>query len=136
MIEISNVIYKFANCFDLKDWATLKSLLCEEIICDYKGLRGKTELLSPGAYVESRIYALQALKTQHLFSNLEIYYSDIETNCRCQAYILRSNDQDYFNTHAIYQFTLVPILQSWKIGKIKQDVLWNEGNSNIHKGIK
>lgn len=135
MLEITNLIHGFANCFDLKDWKKLQTLLCNTVECDYSSLRGVKELLSPSDYTAARIKALQSLKTQHLFANLEIYPVSEGIQCRCQAYIRRRNETEYFNTHAIYEFELHQIKKKWRIAKIKQTVLWNEGNPSIHKGI-
>ena len=135
MEEIRNLIFKFANSFDLKAWDVMKGLLSEKVVCDYTSLRGVTEVLTSEEYVNLRIKALSRLKTQHLFSNLEIESSGDEASCRCTAFILRKLDDDFFNTHAIYEFTLFRKNEKWLIGKIKQAVLWNEGNPEIHSGV-
>jgi hypothetical protein len=38
------------------------------------------------------------------------------------------------NTHAIYEFGLIKTLGTgWLIDSIKQSVLWNDGDSTVHK---
>jgi 3-phenylpropionate/cinnamic acid dioxygenase small subunit len=134
MQDISNLIYKYANSFDKKDWDELKTILAEEITCDYQDLRGTQEIVTAKDFIDKRIKALHHLKTQHIFANLEIYQDGNEANCVCTALILRSDNEDFFNTHAIYEFGLSKINSAWRIIKIKQTVLWNEGNPHIHAG--
>ncbi len=135
MDEIRNLIARFANSFDLKDWKGMQSLLMDQVSCDYTSLRKTKMTLSVEEYVQQRIDALEKLQTQHLFFNLEISISDDQATCRCSALILRRLEESFFNTHAIYEFTLFYKNDQWLIGKIKQEVLWNEGNPKIHAGV-
>ena len=132
---IRNLIFKFANSVDLKQWDVMQGCLSAQVDCDYTSLRKTKEILSSQEYVSLRARALEHLKTQHLFSNLEITISGVEANCRCTALILRKFDEDFFNTHAFYEFTCFYQHEIWVIGKIKQVVLWNEGNPTIHAGV-
>jgi hypothetical protein len=134
MSEITNLIYKYANSFDSKSWDNLKTILADEVICDYQDLRGTYATLTATEFIEKRKQALQHLKTQHLFANLEIYQTSMEATCICTAFILRRANDEIFNTHALYEFSLTLIENVWRIVKIKQTVLWNEGNSMIHSG--
>ena len=134
--EIKNIIYRFANSFDKKDWDSLQNLLTNNISCDYSDLRNTSQTLSSKEYVQKRIDALTNLKTQHLFSNLEIYKNSNGYKCHLSAYIYRKQDDKFFNTHAIYELELVNLDGNWLIAKIKQTVLWNDGDSSIHIGVK
>ncbi|WP_131780963.1 nuclear transport factor 2 family protein [Legionella gresilensis] len=135
MNVISNVLFKFANSFNLKDWAGLVSTLMDQVDCDYKDLRGKTDSYTKTEYVNSRKEALSHLKTQHLFSNLEIRCEKEYSYCRLSAVIYRQDkDGKKFNSHVIYNFELTRLFNNeWKIHKIKQVVLWNEGDSTIYR---
>ena len=135
MDEIRNLIARFANSFDLKDWKEMQSLLMEKVSCDYKSLRKTKLILTAEEYVQQRIDSLEKLQTQHLFSDLEISITNNHATCRCSALILRRLEESFFNTHAIYEFTLFYKNNQWLIGKIKQEVLWNEGNPGIHAGV-
>jgi len=138
MNTISNVLFKFANSFDLKDWDELESTLMDHVECDYQDLREKTDTCSKSEYVKSRKEALDHLKTQHLFSNLEIISEEKCSYCRLSAVIYRQDGHGKkFDSHVIYHFELRKLSNNeWKIQKIKQSVLWNEGDSTIHKGVK
>lgn len=135
--SIIKVLFKFANSFDLKDWQGLEDTLMDNIECDYKGLRGTVENYSKSEYVSLRKKALNHLKTQHLFSNLQITAENKQATCQLSAVIFRQDDLGAnFNSHAIYLFHLVNIKDNeWRIKKIKQTILWNEGDASIHAGV-
>jgi SnoaL-like domain len=132
------LLSKFANCFDLKDWLGLEDTLDSNVECDYGELRGVIKTYSKSEYVTLRKKALTHLKTQHLFSNLEIVIDKLTATCQLNAIIYRlDNDGNQFNSHAIYHFTLISNQDNqWKIAKIKQSILWNEGDPSIHGGVK
>lgn len=135
MDKIRNLIARFANSFDLKDWKGMQLLLMDNVTCDYTSLRKTNLILTAEEYVQQRINALEKLQTQHLFSNLEISITNDHATCRFSALILRRLQESFFNTHAVYEFTLFYKNDQWLIGKIKQEVLWNEGNPAIHAGV-
>ena len=134
---IIKLLSKFANSFDLKDWQTLESTIADTIECDYQDLRGESETYSKSEYVSLRKQALGHLKTQHLFANLEITIDAEYAVCQLNAIIYRQdNAGKQFNSHAVYRFHLIQLQSNeWKIEKIKQSILWNEGDSSIHPGV-
>ena len=69
---------------------------------------------------------------------MEVTYAENSASCRLSAIIFRiTDDERYFNSHAIYYFNLIYDENfTWKIKKIKQIILWNEGDPKIHKKIK
>ncbi len=51
--------------------------------------------------------------------------------------IFRTLDGLVFNTHARYHLRLSQDQdRGWVINRIKQTVPWNEGNPDIHSGVK
>lgn len=135
--DISNLIFKFANSFDAKAWQSLEATLMDHVECDYQDLRGNSGSYTKAEYVEKRKKALMDLKTQHIFSNLEIVNNEKQVICRLNAIIFRiAKDKRFFNTHALYTFGLIKLNNmDWKIKSIKQSILWNDGDPSIHKGI-
>ena len=103
---------------------------------DYADLRGKIETLSRDQYVAQREASLQKLNTHHVLSNIDIEMKNGGAIVSATAMIYRSLGEEYFNSHVIYGFKLEMITSSWRITSIKQTVLWNEGNSQIHAGAK
>ena len=135
--DVKNLIACFANSFDLKDWGGLGAILADQIECDYSDFRGDVTTCKKEDYVSLREEALQPLKTQHLFSNFEIELKGNTANCRASALILRRNNEGIsFDTHALYDFRLKKINNAWNIVKIKQMVLWHDGNPTIHSGSR
>jgi hypothetical protein len=134
-ISVLNTVNRFANSFDLKSWDALGDVLADEIVCDYRDLRGVIETLSRADYVKKRIVALDHLKTQHLFTNHEIQTMGKKADCRLNAFIIRQDTGAVFHTHAVYDFKLIQQDARWLITHIKQTILWNEGDSKIHAGV-
>ena len=133
--EIQKTISRFANSFDLKDWKLMKSVLSDRLTVDYSDLRGDpaTELGSD-TYVQSRKDALAHLHTHHLIGNFEIEVLQDSAKVRASSTIFRRSEDRVFNTHAIYEFGLIKTIGTgWLIDSIKQSVLWNDGDSTVHK---
>ncbi len=136
--QIHQLIARFANSFDSKDWESLKDCLAEMIYTDYTDLRGTPpETVSSEAYVASRQESLKSLTTHHLSGNYEIQQIDPQqASCRASMVIWRKSGEAQFTTHCLYVFRLRRLNAGWKIAGITQKVLWNEGNPAIHRTAK
>ncbi len=136
-LKVNNLINKFANSFDLKDWDGLKSVIAETVLADYADLRGAVETASKDEFVEQRKSALEHLKTHHLISNIEFLQLESENAfCRATSLIFRLKWNKVFHSHVMYDFRLKKESGEWKMFEIKQKVLWNEGESSIHSGAR
>jgi len=134
---IQALLARFANSFDLKDWDGLRECLADQLDTDYSDLRGTPpQRLSAMEYVQARRKALDGLKTHHLSGNVEIRYDDpLNATCRVSTVIWRKSETEAFDTHCVYTFKVTKINHhDWKIGFIKQQVLWNDGQPAIHAG--
>lgn len=136
MDEIKNIIAKFANCFDLKDWAGLRSTLHDTLQIDYRDLRGKAGHVNADDYVAQREKDLQSLAMHHLITNIQVGITGDKATSIASALIYRKKADTYFNTHAIYHFGFEKVEGYWLIRSIKQQVLWHEGERFIHSGAK
>jgi len=136
--KIHELIARFANSFDLKDWNILTDCLADSVYTDYSDLRGTPpETVSSKAYVNSRQQSLKSLTTHHLCGNYEVQYTDgFQATCRASMIIWRKSGEAQFTTHCIYLFRLRKVKADWKIAGITQKVLWNEGNPAIHQAAK
>ena len=136
--DIRKTIARFANSFDLKDWALMEMVLAEVLTVDYSDLRGGPPVeITAREYAQARREALEALDTQHIISNLEVTVDGKRAAVRASSMIFRTLDGVAFNTHARYQFGLCKDQdRGWVIERIKQTVLWNEGKPDIHSGVK
>jgi hypothetical protein len=136
--KIQELIARFANSFDRKDWSGLESCFTESLYTDYSDLRGTApETVKASDYVAARRKALDHLKLHHLVSNHEIdFLSAKQATCRASMIVWRKSDEEEFTSHCVYEFQLTKQNTKWKISGITQKILWNEGNPSIHKGAK
>jgi hypothetical protein len=136
--RIQQVIARFANSFDLKDWSGLQACLTESLYTDYSDLRGTPpQNITASEYVRQRRESLDNLKLHHLVSNYEIDFADSQTaSCRASMIVWRKSDKEEFTSHCVYMFQLTRQNSTWQINGITQKVLWNEGTSSIHSAAK
>lgn len=137
IVALQRLIARFANSFDVKDWAGLEQCLKPELHTDYSDLRGTPpERMSNSRFVELRRTALQDLQTHHLSGNLEIDVSGSSGEARVSMAIFRRNtDGEILNTHCLYVLGVERVGKNWLIGSIVQRVFINDGQRAIHKGI-
>lgn len=138
VLYIQQVIAKFANSFDVKDWNGLQACLTDSLFTDYSDLRGTPpQTVSAADYVKSRRESLDHLKLHHLVSNYEIDFPDSGgATCRASMIVWRRSEMEEFTSHCFYIFQLVQQKGEWKISGITQKVLWNEGTASIHSDAK
>ena len=136
--DIRKTIARFANSFDLKDYALMESALAEKLTVDYSDLRGESpKEITAREFAQDRREALETLDTQHIIGNLEITVEGKRASVEASSMIFRTLDGSVFNTHARYQFRLSHDQdRGWIIDRIKQTVPWNEGDPDIHSGVK
>jgi hypothetical protein len=136
--KIQEVIARFANSFDVKDWDGLEACLTESLYTDYSDLRGTPpQNVMASEYARSRRESLDHLKLHHLISNFEFDFPDEDTaTCRASMIVWRKSEDDVFTSHCFYIFQLRQLSAEWKISGITQRVLWNEGTASLHKGAK
>ena len=137
-VKIQEVIARFSNSFDVKDWSGLESCFTASLYTDYGDLRGTPpETVKARDYVASRREALDHLKLHHLVSNYEIKFLDENrAACRASMIVWRKTETEEFTSHCVYEFQLTKQEFQWKISGITQKVLWNEGTASIHKGAR
>jgi hypothetical protein len=73
IFALQQLVARFANCFDLKDWDGLCRCLADELYTDYSDLRGTPpETMSKERFVELRQIAPHDLQTHHLIETLKL----------------------------------------------------------------
>ena len=137
-LAVAQLVARFANSFDLKDWAALTECLHPEIYADYSELRGTPpEVMSRQRFVELRRTALQDLRTHHLSGNVEIDISGTSGTAKASMVIFRLNTEgNRLDTHCLYVLGVEQVEQRWAIKSIVQKVLINDGLPGIHSGIR
>lgn len=135
--ELQDLVARFANSFDLKQWDRLGQCLTATLHTDYSDLRGTPpEILSRDEFVQRRRSALQDLQTHHLAGNLEVALSGAIANLKVSMAIYRRNGAgETFNTHCLYFFGAEQEEGVWRINSITQKVLMSYGQPAIHDGL-
>jgi hypothetical protein len=138
IFAIRQLVARFANSFDLKDWPALAECLADELETDYSDLRGSpAETMSRERFLHLRHSALQALRTHHLTGNVEIKLNQNEAEARVSMVIYRRAESgEIFNTHCLYMLGLERVASRWVINSIVQKVLMSDGERRIHKGVQ
>lgn len=137
-ISIQELIAKFANRFDMKDWDGLRACFTESVFTDYSDLRGTPpQTITASDYVRQRRESLDHLKLHHLVGNYEIDFPDSNSaTCRTSMIVWRKSETEAFTSHCVYMFQLTKQNENWRISGITQKVLWNDGKASIHSGVK
>jgi len=135
--QVKDVVIRFSTAMDLQDWEMLRACLADEIEVDYSDLRGEPpQFVTADDFVEQRKSGLAGLKTQHLSFNHQIRIDNDGAICASTSLILRFAPQlkkrNFFNTHCRYEHSLIRTTKGWRILKIRQHVLWNEGHAAVH----
>lgn len=137
VVALQQLVARFANRFDTKDWAGLERCLKPELHTDYSDLRGTPpERMSSARFVELRRRALQELQTHHLAGNVEVDVGGDAGEVEVSMVIFRrAPGGQTLNTHCLYVFGVERIDGDWRIGSIVQKVFINDGQTSIHRGI-
>jgi len=137
-ISVQQLIARFANSFDLKDWDGLGSCLASSLYTDYSDLRGTPpETMSRDRFVELRRAALEPLSTHHLAGNVELELGQAHGEAKVSMVIYRrSGSGEVLNTHCLYTLGVERAQKGWVICSIVQNVFWSDGQKAIHRGIE
>jgi len=137
IVAIQQLIARFANSFDAKDWRALGECLADELHADYSDLRGTPpETLSRARFVELRRSALEALQTHHLSGNVAVGLGRETAEASVSMAIYRrAASGETFDTHCLYTFGVERVAGRWVIRSIVQKVLLNQGDARIHTGV-
>lgn len=137
VLAVQQLVARFANSFDLKDWSRLSECFTDELDTDYSDLRGTPpERMGREHFVDLRRSALQSLQTHHLGGNVEISLAGDSGEARVSMMIFRrSSEGEILNTHCLYTFGLTRTESGWRIRSIVQKVLLRDGDPRIHTGI-
>ena len=140
-LAINDLLTRFFQAFDDKNWSMMRDCLCDGVYADYSSFRGvPAATISADRYVEQRRTALEALDTQHAFVNLRVKLDAAggTASARCDYFIHRyhpsfdGHKDYYFHSDGHYAFAFVNIDGPWRISRITQNVRRNYGNPEIH----
>jgi 3-phenylpropionate/cinnamic acid dioxygenase small subunit len=144
-LAINDLLSRFFQAFDAKDWPAMRECLCDQVFTDSSSFRQvPSATIWADTFVDQRRIALQALEMQHNFLNLrvELDADGGAATARCNYVIHRfhrameSIDDDYFHSYGHYVFGFVNECGTWKIAGITQTVVRNVGNLEIHGALR
>jgi hypothetical protein len=138
-LACSDLLCRFFQAFDEKDWTVMRACLCDEVFTDYSSFRDvPAGTISGDRYVAQRRAALAALDMQHNFLNLAVAVDGDEAEARCNYIIHRFHpsfdgvNDHFFHSYGHYRFGFRRIADGWRIARITQVLLRNHGNREIH----
>lgn len=144
-LQINDVLCRFFNSFDQRDWTSMTECLAAQVEIDYSSSgREQPSTMSGHDFVSRRRNAVDSLTKHHSFSNLLIACRPKEStvSARCNYLILRFelsqpgaiSGENYFHSCGSYEFVLSEMSGEWKISGIKQNALQSWGNASLHGG--
>ena len=136
---VRDLVVRFANAFDLRDWDALRACLAAEIFVDYSAFRGEPPAtVTADSYVAARASALSALKTQHLSTNHQVTLAGDRAECFSAFLIHRiaPANGDFLDTAGHYWHGCARTPDGWRIDRIRQTVLWTRGTPEIHGAFR
>ena len=140
-VAISDLLVRFFQAFDDKDWPMMRECLWDEVFTDYSSFRGvPAGTLPAGRYVAQRRSSLEAaLEMRHRFLNLRVEVeSGADTAIAFCDYIIHryhpsfvSIDNHYFHSYGHYVFAFLNERGAWRISRITQHVVRSHGGREI-----
>lgn len=140
--KIIEIIVKFANAMDEKDWQRLRTYLADEIDIDYSAFRGEApKRITAEEYVQQRIDGLAGLLTLHMSTNHEVTIQQNGAQCKSAYRIYRLDPnrepgQAQLDTVGKYTHYLIKANGQWRINAIQQTVVIISGNPQVHGALR
>ena len=136
---LNDLLCRFFRSFDEKDWKMMRSCLGDTVWTDYFSFRGAPPgEISGDRYVAQREAALSALAMQHNFLNLRVEIGDASARGWCNYIIHRFHpdfdgwNDGFFHSYGRYEFGFLQADGMWRISAIRQILLRNHGDPEIH----
>ena len=138
-MAIEDLLARFFLSFDDRDWTAMRGCLAETVWTDYSSFRKVPPgEISGERYVAQREAALSRLDMQHNYLNLRVEISGATASGGCNYVIhrfdpeARPGDVAHFHSYGRYEFGFAKTDGVWRIDHIRQILLRNEGNPEIH----
>jgi SnoaL-like domain len=136
-LDINDLLTRFFQAFDEKNWPMMRGCLCDEVDTDYSSFRGvPPATISADHYVEQRRSALHTLDMQHNFLNLRVEFAEATdtATARCNYIVYRFHTayDGYYHSQGHYLFGFTVRDGAWKISRIVQHLLRSQGDPEIH----
>lgn len=134
--EIAELLGRYANALDDRDWKRLASCFTENANGDYGGIGSYEGFAAIEALCRRTLEPLDA--SQHLVGSIEIEVSGDDARARCafQAQHTRRGCEggDNYTLGGTYRDQLVRTPHGWRIRHRELRVSWQQGNPRVLRG--
>jgi 3-phenylpropionate/cinnamic acid dioxygenase small subunit len=132
-IEIAEVLARYANALDDRDWSRLASCFTPDATADYGGAGACSGFTAIETLCRRALEPLDA--SQHLVGSIEVEVAGDEARARCalQAQHTRRGCEggDHFTIGGSYRDCLVRTKDGWRIRHRELRVGWQDGNPRV-----
>lgn len=137
-LEISDVLARFAQGLDTRDFELYRSVWTDEIHVDYSSWRPDEpprHLRSDDWVARNRLTMLGLDRTQHALSNIRTVIEGDTAVATAYViashYLLTEEGGSTFVIHGYYRDRLVRTDEGWRICAVQLNVSWGSGNKWI-----
>ena len=135
-LEITELLGRYANALDERDWRRLASCFTDDAVGDYGGIGHFEGFAAIETLCRNTLEPLDA--SQHLVGSIEIELSGDGARARCafQAQHTKRGCEggDNYVLGGSYRDELVRTLDGWRIRRRELRVSWSEGNPRVLAG--
>lgn len=131
--EIVELLGRYANALDDRDWKRLALCFTQDAVGDYGGIGHYEGFAAIEALCRATLEPLDA--SQHLVGSIEIELSGDTARARCafQAQHTRHGCEggDHYTLGGSYRDDLVRTPEGWRIRRRNLRVSWRDGNPRV-----
>lgn len=135
-LSVANVVYRYAQYLDTKNWTEMPSIFESEIDMDFQDLTGNPPGRAASSdFVSFASGALDGIKTQHIIANPKITTSQGRLTCIADHQSMHYREIDgaktLFTLHGTYEFGMNGSGATWKISGVRQTISFNVGDPRV-----
>lgn len=135
--HIREVLFRFAEGLDNRDWQLLRSLCHETVDADFRAWGIPAQAMDRESFVGlfQASFWRPTLHTQHLYTNFRIVVSantaQVVFNFLGQHYVPNFPAGEEFHLRGEYTDTLIRSITGWKISSVRLRVFYVSGAAQI-----
>ncbi|MDH3752993.1 MAG: nuclear transport factor 2 family protein [Acidimicrobiia bacterium] len=126
-LEITDLLTRYANAVDTRDWESYRSVFTADAHIDYSSAGGAVgDLDTVTAWLRDTMSMFEM--TQHLISNVDVTLGDETATVRAMFYNpMRFKGGDQFFCGGYYNHDLVRTGERWWSRRLVEDACWFDG---------
>lgn len=132
-VEIEDVLYRYAEALDRRDWDLLGEVFTADAVAEYSGIGRTAEGLAQIVEVVSTALANVDV-SHHVISNPRIELDGDSASSRCYLRAQHRTDRPqagdpFYEVGGVYHDRLVRTEAGWRIAQRRLEVTWSQGNA-------